>query len=578
METEMKSQEQGPSSAQRETDRLALTCIVIVGLAGCVLIVILCLSVWSLAPQIYSLIATQVAELPETTAAVLYVKPDGTSRTCDSWENACGLQTALHAATAGDELWVKAGIYKPAADTSFPEATFQLKEGVALYGGFAGTETARDQRDWETHITVLSGDLGGDDTTDPNGVVTDTAKIVGPNAYHVVTGSRVNATAVLDGFVITAGYASQTPPNIHGFGGGMVNQAGSPTLNNLVFSGNTAGKGAAYYGGGGMFNSFASNPVLTHVTFVANTAGSGGGMYNDGSNPMLSGVAFIGNTAIDNGGMLNTKSSPTLQDVTFSGNVASRNAGGMGNFTNSNPTLNNVTFLDNSAEDYGGGMGNYQSSPTLTDVEFSNNWAGREGGGMHNAKFSQPVLINVTFVNNSTATNGGGMLNTESSPTLTNITFSGNSAGEYGGGICNTFSSRPELTNVTFTGNRAPHGSGICNVGGSFKLVNGIVWGNTPAREQVYNDNVTPDITYSDIEGGLRGVGNLNVDPRFGVFDDYGGPTRLFALLISSPLIDQGSPSVCPTTDPLGLPRPVDGDGNGSAVCDMGAFEYRTPD
>ncbi len=574
----MKSQEQGVSSAQREANRQALTCIAIVSLASCVLVIVFGLLVWSLAPQIYPLIATQVSELSDTTATVLYVRSDGTSRTCDSWENACGLQTALLAAVAGDEIWVKAGIYKPAANTRFPDATFQLKEGVALYGGFAGTETARDQRDWETQITVLSGDLGGDDTTDPNGVVTDTANIVGQNAYHVVTGSGVNTTAVLDGFVVTAGYASLTPPNNHGYGGGMFNWTGSPTLNNLIFSGNTAGKGAAYYGGGGMFNIYSSNPILTNVTFVANTAGSGGGMYNHDSNPTLTGVTFIGNKAIDSGGMNNySNSSPTLKDVTFSGNAAASNGGGMGNSTNGNPILNHVTFLDNSAGDYGGGMANFQSSPTLTDVEFSNNRSGREGGGMLNGASSNPVLTNVTFVNNSTTINGGGMLNTESSPTLTNITFYGNSAGEYGGGICNTFSSGPKLTNVTFTGNKAPHGSGICNVGGSFKLVNGIVWGNTPAQEQVYNDNVKPDITYSDIEGGFPGVGNLNINPRFGDFGDYGGLTRLFALLTGSPVIDQGSPSVCPATDQIGLSRPVDGDGNGSAICDMGAFEYRTP-
>jgi hypothetical protein len=73
-------------------------------------------------------------------------------------------------------------------------------------------------------------------------------------------------------------------------------------------------------------------------------------------------------------------------------------------------------------------------------------------------------------------------------------------------------------------------------------------------------------------------VGNLNVNPRLDVFGDYDGPTRLFALLTGSPVIDQGSPSVCPATDQLGLSRPMDGDGNGSAICDMGAFEYRTPD
>jgi predicted outer membrane repeat protein len=572
----MKSQEDAYSSAQRETNRQALTCVAIVGFASCLLITVSGLLVWSVAPQIYPLIATQVAQL--TSGTVLYVRSDGASLACDSWENACGLQTALQAAATGDEIWVEAGIYRPAADTRFPDAAFQLKEGVALFGGFAGTETARDQRDWETQITVLSGDLGGDDTTDPNGVVTDTANIVGPNAYHVVTGSGVNATAVLDGFTITAGYASLTPPNNHGYGGGMFNWTGSPTLNNLVFSGNTAGKGAAFYGGGGMFNIHSSNPILTNVTFVANTAGSGGGMYNHASNPTLTGGAFIGNTAIDSGGMTNySNSSPTLTDVTFSGNVAASSGGAMGNHTNGNPILSHVSFLDNSAEDYGGGMSNYQSSPTLTDVEFSNNWAGREGGGMHNGESSSPVLTSVTFVNNSTATNGGGMLNSESSPTLTNITFSGNSAGSYGGGLCNTFSSRPTLMSVTFSDNRAPHGSGVCNVGGSFTLVNGIVWGNTPAREQVYNDHVTPDITYSDIEGGSPGAGNLDVNPRLGVFGDYGGSTRVFALLSGSPVIDRGSPSVCPATDQVGLSRPVDGDGNGSPICDMGAFEYRTP-
>jgi len=105
---------------------------------------------------------------------VLYVTPGGSSY-CKSWATACTLQYALSAATAGDEIWVAEGTYKPTTGTD-RTATFRLKSGVGVYGGFAGTETARGQRDWVAHPTVLSGDI----------------RYVGynnDNSYHVVTGS-----------------------------------------------------------------------------------------------------------------------------------------------------------------------------------------------------------------------------------------------------------------------------------------------------------------------------------------------------------------------------------------------------
>jgi hypothetical protein len=84
--------------------------------------------------------------------------------------------------------------------------------------------------------TILSGDIDQNDITDPYGVVTDTANIVGENAYHVVTGGGTDSTAVLDGFVITAGQANGSS-DPHYNGGGMYNSSSSPTLTNVVFSG-----------------------------------------------------------------------------------------------------------------------------------------------------------------------------------------------------------------------------------------------------------------------------------------------------------------------------------------------------
>lgn len=601
----MKPQESVSLSAQKDDDRQALTCIGIFTLAWCTLSSVFGVLVWSLAPQLDSLIATQVAELSESTATVLYVSPDGASQTCDSWENACQLQTALFTAIAGDEIWVKAGIHRPAVNTHSLEATFRLKNGVEVYGGFAGTETARDQRDWETNITVLSGDLDGNDTTDSHGVLTDPAKIVGRNSYHVLSGSGVDQTAVLDGFVITAGYASRTPPDIHGYGGGMFNWAGSPTLTNLVFSGNTAGKGAAYYGGGGMFNIRSSNPILTNVTFVANTAGGGAGMYNDHSNPVLNDVTFSGNKSIDASCISNyINSSPVLNHVIFDDNSSS-NKGCMVNHVNSNPTLTDVTFSNNSAR-YGAGMYNYQSSPTLTEVVFSNNAAGHVGGAMENEDHSNPILTNVLFSGNSAYHEGGGMFNiVSSSPVLTNVAFIDNAVtGDGGGGGIKTYNSSPSLTNVTFSGNHASVGGGIDNWQSSMTLTNvtfrdntadrygaamysqestptitnTIIWGNTPGNSQMLNDRGVSTVTYSIIEGGHPGAGNLNANPKLGPLADDEGLTPTYSLPPGSPAIDTGSPSVCPVTDQLGLSRPVDGDGNESAICDMGAFEYRTPD
>ncbi len=350
-----------------------------------------------------ALMVSALGVTPAHAAGIRYATPGGTGD-CSSWATACTLQTALTGATSGDEIWAAAGTYKPTTGTD-RTATFQLINGVALYGGFAGTETARDQRNPSSNVTILSGDIDNNDSQTP--IITNLTTVTGntTNSYHVVTG----ATGVtLDGFTITAGNANGDYYLNH-WGGGMYNESSSPTLMNVIFSGNSA------LGGGGMYNYNSSNPTLANVTFSNNSATDGGGMINGYSNPTLTNVAFSGNSASwGGGGMENGSSSPVLTNVTFSSNSANR-GGGMFNSSSSSPTLTNVTFSGNSA-DIGGGVSSQDSSSMLTNVTFSDNFAANEGGGMYNIG-SSPQIRNTIFWGN-TAPIGAQISNGGSAPSV----------------------------------------------------------------------------------------------------------------------------------------------------------------
>jgi len=201
---------------------------------------------------------------------ILYAAPAANgSGVCSSWANACTLQTALANAVSGDQIWVQAGVHKPTTTTD-RTVSFDLQRGMAVYGGFAGTETALDQRDPANHITVLSGDIDNNDTTDPYGVVTDTANLAGNNSYHVVTSSGVTETAVLDGFTITAGQASYPASQAY-YGGGMYNDNASPRLTNVILWGNTATIGDTQ-----IYNINTSTPTISYSD-IQGCGGSGAG-------------------------------------------------------------------------------------------------------------------------------------------------------------------------------------------------------------------------------------------------------------------------------------------------------------
>ncbi len=312
---------------------------------------------------------------PPAQAKILFVKQEVSGTCTDDWSNACTLQAALGLAASGDEIWVAQGTYKPtdcADDADARRATFQLKSEVGIYGGFLGVESTRDQRNWTTHETILSGDIGiSGDNLD--------------NSYHVVTGSSTDASTILDGLTITAGNADAADaPEPRG--GGILSRSGSLTLSNCTFRQNLA------FGGGGIYSS-SSSLTLTNCTFSGNAGITGGGIYS-------------------------SSSSLTLTNCTFSGNAVTDLGGGIRNSSGS-LTLTNCTFSGNAGLEYGGGIYSSSGSLTLTNCTFSGNRGLRGGGGI---SFSGSLTLTNCILYQNTAYNGAQLFST--SPDFTRISHS----------------------------------------------------------------------------------------------------------------------------------------------------------
>nr|MBA3707967.1 hypothetical protein [Planctomycetota bacterium] len=257
-----------------------------------------------------------------------------------NWTDAyTSLPLALDQATvAGTQIWVAAGTYKPGRPltSALRTNTFQLANGISLYGGFFGNEGALSSRNPVVNPSILSGDIG------TIGVNTD-------NCYHVVTAAT---GAVLDGFVIRDGNANSAGgfPDING--GGMLCSSASPTIANCSFTSNTAsnvGGAIIFYQnssptvtncvftgnsgslGGAMYFGVTSNPIITNCTFTLNTASSQGGAgYISSSSPVFTNDIFWSDSAPTANEMLVSGGTPSASFCDFQGGTPAGLSAGSG--------------------------------------------------------------------------------------------------------------------------------------------------------------------------------------------------------------------------------------------------------
>ena len=248
--------------------------------------------------------------------------------------------------------------------------------------------------------------------------------------------------------------------------------------------------------------------------------------------------------------------SSTIIDGNSSSSVVIFNCG-----EDSTTVLCGLTLTNGSAGSGGGIFFDNYSSPSLENVTISGNTAAY-GGGIY-CFDSSPSLQNVTTTGNSCSQDGGGIYCMgPSSPIIQNVTISGNTAA-YGGGIC-CYGSSPSLQNVTTTGNSCSQvGGGIyCFNNSSPIIINSILWNDSP--QEIYIESGTVTATYSDIQDGWTGTGNIDSDPLFvnPVGGDYHLSWSNYPIPDStmSPCIDAGDPA-----------SSLDPDGT---IADMGAFYF----
>ncbi|MHC4946144.1 MAG: right-handed parallel beta-helix repeat-containing protein [Planctomycetota bacterium] len=490
------------------------------------------------------------------------------------------IQGAIDAAVNGDTVIVQFGYYRENIDLLGKAITLMSEQGpdVTIIDG-SKTGSVVTIQSGEDELSVIKGFTlyNGKSTTgggmfigNSSGPTVTNCSFIGNTATSFGGGMYIadlSSPAVADCNFIGNTISSSS----NGTGGGMYMNSSNSVITDCYFFGNSATQG-----GGGMAVGFNSNPIVTECNFFGNTAaeeldglGGGGMCIFEQSDPIVEYCTFSGNTAKHGGGMYNNYSSPTVLECPFSENSALEGGGGMYCVDFSNPTVTDCPFSNNAAF-WGGGMANDNfSNPVLNDCVFNENTAPfGNGGGMYNLYYCHPKIFSCTFSDNQANAHGGGMNNDKyCEPVVINCTFFGNTAQQgYGGAMFNQTTCRPEMANCTLYGNSAfQSGGGISNFSQSdLKVTNCILWNDTP--DEINNIGSSSYVTYSCLQGGYAGTGNIDSDPLF-----VDAANADLHLLFTSPCRNTGDTSaVKKFLDFEGDPRIAYGE------VDMGADEFYT--
>jgi hypothetical protein len=464
------------------------------------------------------------------------------------WANAyTNLEAALAAATINvDEIWVARGTYSPTNETS-RDSTFTLKTGVAVYGGFAGGETERSQRNWTNNVTLLSGDIG------VRGNNSD-------NTYHVINGAN-NAT--LDSVWVTGGKADGSGVKYHG--GGLYISGVAMTVENCIFSNNASlyyGPAIDVYGG--------SSATIRNCLFVTNRvegvgSPSGGAVFMGGVSITILDSSFVDNSSAQYAAdlfLMSFSGSATVSNCVFKRGVAAGDGGAI-KVSAGAPLITACTFIGSSSAGYGGAIalagGGTVERCVFVDNKGNNGGAAYVGGAAtfrncvmsgNQQKISSTggglylagaALVERCLIAGNKSDYAAGIRVNGASPTIRNCVIAGNSSLYYGGAIgIQAAGSAPRFVNCTVIENESSNGAdgkggGLFLLNGISSVTNCIFWGNVAknnGREFYISAGTTTTVSYCDIKGGWNGSGvynggtmvdgggNTNADPLFARADE----------------------------------------------------------